>query len=371
MSTLSRYIAQGLRSQSEQTLRRRAPDIRHLAGLEYEVDGKRSLSFCSNDFLGFAAEPASSDEGNLSQRAGSGASRLVHGNHQSLRELENQFAQTLGFDDAVLLPSGFQANLAGLAQLPTPPESLIFSDASNHASIIDALRLNKNSRKIQGHLEQPAPGPNWWVLESRYSMDGDAPTVEQLTKHQAGQGMIYLDEAHRFGLEPRGMGLAQQLSQRPHLANYPLGKAFGMQGAILAGEQNCMDWIRQFSRAYIYTTAPSPVVCEQISRRFMELIGEGGEKRRAELNRNIQTAAYAFPCKVQGPIISLPIGNNESTMKASESLLNEGFHVQAIRPPTVPKGTARLRITLSSLHTTDEILRLGKLLTANQPNHTS
>lgn len=351
MDLLEHHIARTLEAQEAQALRRTAPRISFQKGLHYQVNGQPALSFCSNDFLGFGSEPIRS----FCLRGGSGASRLVHGDHEDIRELEERFARHLGYEAALLLPSGYQANLAGLAQLPLPQDSQIYSDALNHASIIDALRLRRHPKEILAHLHAPPPANNWWIVESRYSMDGDAPQRKALNNHLERGGYLYLDEAHRFGLESQGHGLAQSLRTPPQLCNYPLGKAFGLQGAILAGNASNIDWIKQFSRGYTYTTAPGPAMCHAIQQRLDELIGEHGDVKRKRLNDNIQVARELFDAQLPGPIFSINLGSNQLALKASRALLNDGFHVQAIRPPTVPAGSARLRITLSALHTSEDI----------------
>lgn len=359
MNPLEQHIARSLEDQQARNLRRNAPLITFREGLHYQVKGQPVLSFCSNDFLGFGSDDLNSTR----CRGGSGASRLIHGNHEQIRELEHEFAAHLGFEAAILLPSGYQANHAGLAQLPLPPQSKIFSDAYNHASIIDALRLRAEPKNILPHLQAPPSSNNWWVVESRFSMDGDAPSKEALDAHLKQGGYLYLDEAHRFGLEGGGQGLAHSLRAKPQLANFPLGKAFGLQGAILAGDTANIEWVKQFSRAYTYTTAPGPAQCQIIQHRLQELAGETGEERRTRLNQNIKLAGELFDTDLQGPILSMNLRENQVALKASHALLSQGFHVQAIRPPTVPEGSARLRITLSALHEPEELRDLHQALT--------
>lgn len=357
VSELESYIASRLQETEEQGLRRRPPRVTYTQGINYEIAGNEVVSFCSNDFLGFASQPTA---GERDQRTGSGASRLVHGDHSLVREVEATFAEHLGYEDCILLNSGYQANIAALAQLPVPKNCSIYSDEANHASIIDALRISRAPKEIVPHLQPPPRGPHWWIVESRYSMDGDAPSAKVLNNHLDSGGFLYLDEAHRFGLESHGHGLAQKLTTRPQLANYPLGKAFGFQGAILAGTHSCIDWIRQFGRAYIYTTAPGPGICRQVLARFQQVVGTQGDLRRDQLEQNTKFAQECFEQKVDGPIISVPIGDNNDALRLSQKLLEHGYHIQAIRPPTVPEGTARLRITLSALHRPEQIRALSK-----------
>lgn len=360
MSLLDQHIEAAISHQDAQGLTRTAPEIQHLEGMKYRVNGTSVTSFCSNDFLGYGATLIKTQRPSRSSAA---ASRLVHGSHQRIRELEERMAQRLGYEDAVYLASGYQANIAALAQLPVPENSEVYSDQNNHASIIDGLRLRRCNPKILPHLDAPPKGSHWWITESRYSMDGDAPSLTDLDHHLDQQGFLYLDEAHRFGIESAGQGLAAAMKRKPQLGNYPLGKAFGLQGAILAGDKANIRWIRQFSRAYTYTTAPSPFLCDQVLLRMQDLFGEDGDRRRDQLQRNIRVASEVFDRCIQGPILSLPIGDNNLAVQASHELLDHGFHIQAIRPPTVAPGTARLRITLSALHEPEEIQELGRTLT--------
>lgn len=358
MPRIEQYIAQTLARESEQGRRREAPLIQFQQGLRYRSNGSPMLSFCSNDFLGYASEPIQLPPG----RSGSGASRLVHGNHEKIRELEKNFAQALGYDDAILCSSGYQANIAGLAQLPLPENTSIYSDQLNHASIIDGLRLHKSRPNLLDHLQAPPVGGHWWVLESRFSMDGDAPELVQLEEHQEGGGLLYLDEAHRFGTDTQSISLAAKLAIKPELANYPLGKAFGLQGSILAGSHSAMQWIRQFARAYIYTTASSPFLVQLVAQRMQDFFGNDGEQRREKLRQRLLLASQLLGRELDGPILSLPLGDNLSALQASEILAAQGLHVQAIRPPTVPAGTARLRICFSANHDEADIRDLFKLL---------
>lgn len=359
MNPLEQHIDRAIQAQAEKKLRRRAPKIELQQGLRYRINGQPALSFCSNDFLGFGSEslPLSASPG------GSGASRLVHGSHSQIRELEAEFAQHLGCDDAILMPSGYQANIAGLAQLPLPEASKLFSDAYNHASIIDGLRLRSAAKEILPHLSAPPAANNWWIVESRYSMDGDAPEASQLQEHLEKGGYLYLDEAHRFGLEDGGHGLMNSLGSCPQLVNNPLGKAFGLQGAMLAGRASNIAWVKQFARAYTYTTATGPALCLAIQARLKQLTGPTGDARRQSLRKNIQLASELFETPISGPILSINLRDNELALRASQALLTQGFHVQAIRPPTVPVGTARLRITFSALHRPEEIQALHRALT--------
>jgi 8-amino-7-oxononanoate synthase len=332
-------------------LARRCPPIQARAGLRYRVGGREVLSFCSNDYLGFADRRSQ-----VSGARGGAASRLVCGDLEVHRELEREFASFLGFEEAVLFPSGFQANVAVPAAL-LRPEDLALSDALNHASLIDGLRLSAAPRVILPHLERPpadatCEGLRWWLVESVFSMDGDGPALADLETHLADGGCLYLDEAHALGLYVGGRGRASSLRRRPTIVVAPLGKAFGCAGAFVCGSRAVCEWIRGHARAFVFTTAVSPILVAAIREALEQVAGPEGERRRELLWRNVDRlrAALGLRERTPAPILPIVVGDNSAALELSAALLDRGWHVQAIRPPTVPEGKARLRITVSAGH---------------------
>ncbi len=365
-----------LRAASEraraQGLERRCPSIEARDGLRYTLDGRRVVSFCSNDYLGLA------DLGELGALtgpapSGAAASRLVCGDLASHRQVEEQFAQFVGSEDAVLFPSGFQANV-------TVPSALIgahdriSSDALNHASIIDGLRLAKVRPEISAHGQRPAKAVlaegarQWWICESVFSMDGDGPALADLEGHLAEGGCLYLDEAHALGLYAGGRGRAGELLRKPTVLVAPLGKALGCAGAFVAGSRPVCAWLRGHARGFVFTTGVSPVLLPRIEVALDLLAGPEGESRRAALWRNVETFRRSLGIESRGsfrsPIHPIVVGGNARALDLSAALLERGWHVQAIRPPTVPEGAARLRITISAMHERESIEALAGALTS-------
>ena len=323
------------------------------------------VSFCSNDYLGLADQRPVFAE----VASGAAASRLVCGDLEGHRAIEAEFAGWLGFEDAVLFPSGFQANV-GVPGAVLRAEDLVFSDALNHASLIDGLRLASAPRRILAHLERPelgsgAPslGLRWWFVESVFSMDGDGPALADLDAHLAEGGCVYLDEAHALGLYPGGRGRASELDHRPTIVVAPLGKAFGCAGAFVCGSRTVCEWIRGHARAFVFTTGVAPVLLPRIHHALELIAGPEGERRRELLGRKVERLRAGLGLSPGSlarpgpsiPIIPIVIGDNSLALELSAALLERGWHVQAIRPPTVPANGARLRITVSAAHEDDAI----------------
>jgi 8-amino-7-oxononanoate synthase len=275
----------------------------------------------------------------------------------------------------VLFPSGFQANVGVPAAL-LGSDDLAFSDALNHASLIDGLRLAAAQRRILPHLERPPidarEGLHWWFVESVFSMDGDGPALADLETHLVDGGCLYLDEAHALGLFAGGRGRAGQLEHRPTIVVAPLGKAFGCAGAFVCGSRIVCEWIRGHARAFVFSTGVSPVLVPRIRHALALIGGPEGDRRRELLWRNVDRlrSALKLERRLSTPIIPIVVGSNATALELSAALLERGWHVQAIRPPTVPEHAARLRVTVSAGHepaTIDAFARdLVELLDAHE-----
>lgn len=362
---LDARLEAGLAQERDRALDRRCPKIEARKGLRYRVDGREVLSFCSNDYLGLA-DDRDALAGDGDAPAGSGASRLVCGDLPDHRRVEQKAAELLGYEDAVLFPSGFQAN-AGVPACLIGGEDRVFSDTLNHASLIDGLRLSAAPRTLLPHLErppsaveEPRPRASWWVCESVFSMDGDGPSLADLEAHLAEGGCLYLDEAHAIGLYPGGRGRAGQLARKPTVLMAPLGKALGCAGAFVCASKTVCRWIRGHARTFVFTTGVSPSLLPRIEAALELVAGPEGERRRAKLWRNVELFRRALGPRapkrgLSTPIWPLVVGSNAAALTASQALLERGWHVQAIRPPTVPIDGARLRITLSAAHEPDEV----------------
>ncbi|MFZ6183353.1 aminotransferase class I/II-fold pyridoxal phosphate-dependent enzyme [Nannocystis pusilla] len=353
---LNQRLRRRLAALQDEGLTRELPRIGRRDGVRYELDGKWVTGFCSNDYLGFAnhprLRPASFASLDTADAAGATASRLVAGDLPAHRAAERSLAALAGADDAVLFPSGFQLNVGVLPAL-IEPEDRVFSDALNHASLIDGLRLARSRPTILPHRSGPgdSDGPSWWVTESIFSMDGDTAEPALLREFSDRGGMLYLDEAHSLGLFPAGAGFARHHGIRPAVLMGGLGKAFGLAGAFAAGSHEVCTWIRTRARSFVFSTGNAPVLAEQARLAAEMLAGPEGDERRARMwtNARLLAAALERPPPAS-PIFPVVIGANHLAVTVSRALLERGWHVQAIRPPTVPVGSARLRITISAAH---------------------
>jgi 8-amino-7-oxononanoate synthase len=347
------------------------------------------LLFCSNDYLGLAADPrliSAAIGAAASHGVGSGASRAVSGNHALHDALERRAAAFLGTPAAVLFPSGYHANVGALSSLVEEGDA-VFSDARNHASIIDGCRLSRAAVHVYEHADAddlarllaatPSAGLKLVVTEAVFSMDGDlAPLAEICGAARRGGAEVYVDEAHALGvLGPGGRGLADEagLSSDAAVRMGTFGKAFGVSGAFVACGEAPARLLRSRARSLLYTTGAPPMLAAAALAGLD--IAEAADDRRETLFRNVRlyrerAAAAGVPlAPSETPIQPVPVGCPRRTMAVSESLWRRGIFVQGIRPPTVPEGTARLRVTLSSAHTPEQIALLVDALAASLAEH--
>ena len=359
LSSLSRRLRGRLADLERQGLTRRAPRVTQRDGIRYHLDGRPVVGLCSNDYLGLADAqlPTASVA-----RSGAAASRLVCGDLPLHRHVEAQLAELVGAEAAVLFPSGFQLNVGTLPALLGEGD-VVHSDRLNHASLVDGMRLSKATRIVLDHLatppSPPAPrnGPaHWWVTESIFSMDGDPADLEQLAAYQQKGGLLYVDEAHAFGLYPGGRGRASTTNLVPDVLVGTLGKAVGCAGAFVAGSSELAQLLKSTARSFVYSTGMSPLLADRVLRHLQLLRGGEGERRRERLWRAVKTLSTALGVPLDSPILPIVVGDNRRAISVAETLLERGWHVQPIRPPTVPEGTARLRVTLSADHD-DELVR--------------
>lgn len=347
-----------------------------------QVDGRELISFCSNDYLGLANHPEVKEAfitGVRQYGAGSGAAHLVNGHSRAHEELEVALAEFTGQPRALLFSTGYMANI-GIAQAFADKGDTVLEDRLNHASLLDAgllsgARFMRYAHNDAGDLQRrlaERDGHCLVMTDAVFSMDGDIAELPALasacTQHEA---MLVIDDAHGIGVigdHGRGSfshhGIAQD-ANTVHMAT--LGKAMGTAGAFVAGSDDIIETLVQQARSYIYTTA-QPAAVAVATLQSLKLIREDDTLQR-RLHDNI---AYFRRCATQAglalqdsataiqPVI---IGDNEATLKASDALLDAGLLVIAIRPPTVPKGTARLRITLSASHERTHIDQLIEALT--------
>jgi 8-amino-7-oxononanoate synthase len=336
-------------------LSRELPAIGRRDGVRYELAGRWVTGFCSNDYLGLADHPRLRDL--PATQSGATASRLVAGDHPEHRAAEQALAALAGLPDAVLFPSGFQLNVGALSAL-IEPDDLVFSDILNHASLIDGLRLARSRPTILPHRGAPPlpTTPSWWVTETIFSMDGDTADPVALRNFTDSGGLLYLDEAHALGLYPRGTGFAHHHGITPAVLMGGLGKSFGLAGAFAAASVEVCTWLRTRARSFVFSTGVAPPLARQATIAAELLAGPEGDRRRDRLWTNTQQLAelLALPTP-SSPIFPIIVGSNQRALSLSRALIERGWHVQAIRPPTVPPDTARLRITLSAAHTPEQI----------------
>jgi 8-amino-7-oxononanoate synthase len=365
-----------------QALTRRRRVVDSPCAPELVVDGRPLLAFCSNDYLGLAGDPAlaaAAQEGARLYGLGSGASPLVCGHTTPHAALERRLAEFTGFQRALLFSTGYLANLGTVPALAGRGDA-IFSDRLNHASLIDAARLSRAELNIYPHLDLSALGAALAASKARrklivtdavFSMDGDlAPLPELLDLAERHKAWLLADDAHGFGLlGPQGRGSAAHfgLASPRLLVMGTLGKAAGGAGAFVAGSENAVEWILQKARTYIFSTAEPALVAHALLTAI-DLIERGDARRAALAARIAQLRATLKPKRwtllpSQTAIQPLLIGGNAETMDVAAKLFERGLWVPGIRPPTVPAGSARLRITLSAAHTEAQVARLAAALT--------
>ncbi len=355
-------------------LRRRAREIDGSQGPRLIVDGRSVLSLCSNNYLGLANHPAllsALRRGLEEEGLGSGASRLISGSMRAHREAEAQLAAFLGKPASALFSSGYACNV-GVIQALATRDDVVFSDALNHASLIDGARLSRAQVVVYDHADPESlrqklaafrgQGANALVVtESVFSMDGDGAPLAALSalarEYDAG---FVVDEAHAIGVAgPEGRGRCALHGVSADVLIGTLGKAFGGQGAFVAAEAPVIDLIRNRARSYVFSTAPSPVLA-RAAIAATKLVREA-DGLRASLTRNfrhLRAGLGELGYQVlpgDSPIIPVMVGDPAPTMQLSRALLEHGVFAHGVRPPTVPAGTGRLRVVPMATHSREDI----------------
>lgn len=339
-------------------------------------DGRAWVDACSNDYLALGAHTVSREtmDSVIGARAGAAAARLVQGTFKEHLELEHELARWLDREESLLTASAFAAN-AGLIPALAGEGSLVVSDSLNHASIVDGCRLARARVVVTPHLELGAveaalkdhsgPAPAWVVTEGLFSMDGDSPNLPDLRAvcDRYGAGLI-VDEAHSLGVfGPGGAGLGAEQGVRAEVVVAGLGKAVGSHGGVIAGSSALRTWLWNRARSFVFSTALSPALCRlTLAQVHKARQADTARARLAELCVSLRTALAARGFKVpkasRGPIVPVVLGSNERAMSAMRGLRERGILVQAIRPPTVPQGAARLRLTVHADWQDDVIERI-------------
>lgn len=370
-------------------LRRRRRVLESPQGARIVVDGREYLSFCSNDYLGLASHPAlieAAQSAAARYGVGSGSSHLVSGHGALHHILESELAAFAGLPAALLFSTGYMANL-GIVTALAGRDDEVFADKLNHASLNDAVLLSRAKFTRYPHLDlvglekrlaASRAKRKLVVTDAVFSMDGDiAPVPELLALCERHDALLVLDDAHGFGvLGTGGRGILEHFDLQPSPSLSPvaprliymatLGKAAGVFGAFVAGPAELTDYLVQRARSYIYTTAMPPLLSAALSASLCLI--EEETWRRERLRESIVALRQGLKLRrwrlmdSTTPIQPVIIGANQETLAVSEALRERGIWVPAIRPPTVPKGEARLRISLSAAHSLEDVAQLAEAL---------
>lgn len=344
--------------------------------------GVSLIDASSNDYLNYAVR-VSRETTLVRSPWGASASRLIHGTRSEHLELESALSGWVHQPNALLFTSGYAANIGTISAL-VRPEDLIISDVYNHASIVDGCRLSRARIEVVPHCQPEAvesalvsnAGKNrcWIVSESYYSMDGDSPNLAALRSicdtHQAA---LIVDEAHALGVfGPQGSGLCRQCGVTPDILIGTFGKAFAAQGAFIATCASARDWIWNRARSFVYSTAMSPQLAATIRSRLGVIRQDDPSRDRLKasaylLRELLSRHDIAVLPGSHGPIVPIILGNAQRAQRVAANLCQRGILAQAIRPPTVPNNSCRIRLTLHAGITEEQIRYLAdSLITACQ-----
>jgi len=376
-------IAERLEELRDRGLHRRLRLVSGPQGPRVLLDGQPVLLLCSNNYLGLADHPRvrhAAAEAALRWGAGAGASRLISGNMEPHRRLEERLAEFKGYEGALLFGSGYLANTGTIAALAGRGE-VVFSDELNHASIIDGCRLSRAETFVYRHadvehlawgLREAGGRGSLIVTDGVFSMDGDVAPLEELARLARVHGCrLMVDEAHATGaLGPGGRGsvAAAGLSDEVDLVIGTLGKALGSYGAYVCAGREVVDYLVNSARPFVFSTAPPPPVLAAAGAA-LELL-ESNPHRVERLRANAATLREVLAAEgmavggSETQIVPVEVGDAERTMALCERILERGVFAQGIRPPTVPEGSSRLRFTVMATHRAGELRRAAKLVGA-------
>jgi 8-amino-7-oxononanoate synthase len=347
------------------------------------LDGRPVLLLCSNNYLGLADHPVvreAAADAAMRWGAGAGASRLISGNMKPHRRLEERLAEFKGFEAALLFGSGYMANGGVISALARHGE-VIFSDELNHASIIDGCRLSRAETFIYRHgdtehlgwgLRETAGRGSLIVTDGVFSMDGDIAPLEELVRlARRHDCRLMVDEAHATGvIGPGGRGSVAEaaLTGDVDIVVGTLGKALGSYGAYVCANRELVEYLINTARSFIFSTAPPPPVVAAALAALELLQSDPGRAEKVRANAAVLRETLALEgLPAEGPgthIIPVPVGNAGRTMELSERLLERGVFAQGIRPPTVPEGSSRLRLTVMATHQPRELRDAARLISA-------
>jgi 8-amino-7-oxononanoate synthase len=372
---LSDRIAAARAERVQKSLLRTRRIIETRDGMRVHIDGHELVNFCSNDYLGLSQHVelvGALQEAAAWHGVGSTASAAICGHHAEHAALERECAEWMGYERGLLFGSGYLANLAVMQSLLGPGDICV-QDKLNHACLLDGARLSFCDLKRYPHLDVEAAmrqlmtsrdGAAMLASDGVFSMDGDlAPLRDLALLARSQDALFYVDDAHGIGvLGPQGRGslaMTQLTAKELPLLLLPFGKAFGGQGAMLLGGHDMIGHIAETARPYLYTTAPAPAMAAAMRASLRIIRRESVTRAKlammvARFRRAAQREGLPLQAS-QTPIQPLLLGDNAAALSAASLLEKQGFLVGAIRPPTVPDGQARLRITLTALHTEKQV----------------
>ncbi len=347
------------------------------SGLRRSLEEPRGIDLCSNDYLGFARDPrirsrfARAVE---SLGVGSTGSRLLRGHREAFRLIEERFARFKGTPGSLYFGSGWAANLGVLSTFLADGD-VVFSDSLNHASLIDGMRLSKARRVIYPHCDvdalgrllesEPCGGQRFVVTESLFSMDGDRAPLQAIAGLRSNHDFaLVIDEAHAIGMYGNsGSGLIEEIGSADSvfLSVNSAGKALGVTGAFVCGPHWAIDYLIQAARPFVFSTAPPPAAAEALDEALDLLAKEPQRRTRVRALAKLFREQLGLGTD-DSPIVPLIIGDSRVAVEVARRLGESGFDARAVRPPTVPEGTARLRVSLNADLTAEDISRFVRQL---------
>jgi 8-amino-7-oxononanoate synthase len=388
-SSLDADLAGRLAEVERAGLRRTLRSVERRAGVEVVADGRSAIDFSSNDYLGLAADPriaeaaarALADAG-----TGAGAARLISGNHPLHERLEREIAAFKQAPAALLFPSGYAANTGAIPALVGRGDA-VYSDALNHASLIDGCRLSRAEARVFPHGDVDALdrmladdagrfGRRMIVVDGIFSMDGDLFPLDRLVEVAHTHGAwTYVDDAHGTGvLGPNGRGAAEHFGVEDAIdvRMGTLGKALGTAGAFIAGSGRLREWLLNRARPFVFTTGSPPALAAATLEALRIVRDEPWRRERLRenarrLRAGLASIGHEAAGEADGHVVPVRTGDAEATMRIGGALRERGLLVGAVRPPTVPPGGSRLRITLTAAHTAEQIDRLLDALRTELP----
>lgn len=376
MPDLDEFADISLKNLKKQGRLRSLKDVERSEGVYLIKNGKRLISFSCNDYLGLSGHPKvkqAAIDAIEKYGAGSGASRLITGSHPLYKKLEDKLAKLKGTQSALVFGSGYLANV-GIIPALCKKGDLIIADKLVHACLIDGAKLSGATLKRFKHndvnscekiLKENRSGYNNCLIitDGVFSMDGDVAPVDNLCElAEKYDAWLMTDDAHGLGILNGGTGSA--LNKKPHIQMGTLSKAAGVYGGYVCASQKVIDYLVNHARSFIYSTGlPPSVIASAIAS--LEIIGDDKDLIKKPLENARYFTSLLGMDEAQSSIVPLIIGDEDKALAASEFLEDNGFLVSAIRPPTVPKGTARLRFTFSALHSRSDIEKLARLVRKN------